>query len=205
MLLTKGKLLDIFPAAVQTPMNLDQIVETINASPFLTTVDRMAGFLAQAAHESAQFKLVRENLNYSAEGLLRTFPKYFKTAADAAAYARQPVKIGNRVYANRMGNGNEASGDGYKFRGRGFFQITGKENYTNCGKDLGLDLLVTPESLERTVAATESALWFWKTKNLNRFADANDIRGMTKAINGGYNGLDERTYYYLRAKKVLSI
>lgn len=204
MLLTKGKLLDIFPAAVQTPMNLDQIVETINASPFLTTVDRMAGFLAQAAHESAQFKLVRENLNYSAEGLLRTFPKYFKTAADAAAYARQPVKIGNRVYANRMGNGNEASGDGYKFRGRGFFQITGKENYTNCGKDLGLDLLVTPESLERTVAATESALWFWKTKNLNRFADANDIRGMTKAINGGYNGLDERTYYYLRAKKVLS-
>lgn len=108
---------------------------------------------AQAAHESAQFKLVRENLNYSSEGLLRTFPKYFKTAADAAAYARQPVKIGNRVYANRMGNGNEASGDGYKFRGRGFFQITGKENYTNCGKDLGLDLLVTPESLERTVAA----------------------------------------------------
>lgn len=204
MLLTKGKLLDIFPAAAQSPMNLDQIVETINASPFLTTVDRMAGFLAQAAHESAQFKLVRENLNYSAEGLLRTFPKYFKTAADAAAYARQPVKIGNRVYANRMGNGNEASGDGYKFRGRGFFQITGKENYTNCGKDLGLDLLVTPESLERTVAATESALWFWKTKNLNRFADANDIRGMTKAINGGYNGLDERTYYYLRAKKVLS-
>lgn len=203
-MLTQDKLIEIFPNAAQSPMDLSEIVSIVAASPLLTSVDRMAGFLAQAAHESAQFKLVKENLNYSAEGLLRTFPKYFKTPADAAAYARQPVKIANRVYANRMGNGDEASGDGFKFRGRGFFQITGRENYTNCGKDLGIDLLTTPEALERTKAATNSALWFWKSRNLNRFADANDIRGMTKAINGGYNGLDERTHYYLRAKKVLS-
>ena len=203
-MLTQDKLIEIFPNAAQSPMDLSELVAIVNASPLLTTVDRMAGFLAQAAHESAQFKLVKENLNYSAEGLLRTFPKYFKTPEDAAAYARQPVKIANRVYASRMGNGDEASGEGFKFRGRGFFQITGKENYTNCGKDLGIDLLTTPEALERTKAATNSALWFWKTRNLNRYADANDIRGMTKAINGGYNGLDERTHYYLRAKKVLS-
>jgi putative chitinase len=204
-MLTKDKLFEIFPAAVNSPMNMDELIEIVNASPLLTTVPRMAGFLAQAAHESGSFKLVKENLNYSAEGLLRTFPKYFKTPEDAAAYARQPQKIANRVYANRMGNGSEASGDGFKFRGRGFFQVTGKANYTECGKALGLDLLTTPEALERTIPATNSALWYWQARNLNRFADADDIRGMTKAINGGYNGLDERTHYYLRAKKVLSV
>ena len=203
-MLTQEKLIQIFPNAATSPMDLSEIVSILNASPLLTTVDRMAGFLAQAAHESAQFKLVKENLNYSAEGLLRTFPKYFPTPELAAKYARKPVDIANRVYANRMGNGPEITGEGFKFRGRGFFQITGKENYTACGKDLGLDLLTTPEALERTKNATNSALWFWKSRNLNRYADANDIRGMTKAINGGYNGLDERTHYYLVAKKVLS-
>jgi putative chitinase len=203
-MLTKEKLLEIFPAAINSPMNLDEIVAGINTASSLNTVPRLAGFLAQAAHESAQFKVVKENLNYSAEGLRRVFPKYFSTAALATEYARQPVKIANRVYANRMGNGNEASGDGFKFRGRGFFQVTGKSNYTLCGKELGVDLLTTPESLERTKAALASALWFWNSKNLNKYADANDIRGMTKAINGGYHGLDERTHYYLVAKKVLS-
>jgi putative chitinase len=205
MLVTKDKLLEIFPNAINTTMNLDEIVEGLNASPLLTTLNRMAGFVAQAAHESAQFKVVKENLNYSAEGLRRVFPKYFPTDDVAASYARQATKIANKVYANRMGNGDEASGDGFKYRGRGFFQITGKFNYTSCGTGLGLDLVKTPEALERTKPALASALWFWKTNNLNRYADANDIRGMTKAINGGYNGLDERTYNYLRAKKVLSI
>jgi putative chitinase len=202
-MLTKEKLLQIFPNAATTPMNLDEIVEGLNASAMLNTVPRMAGFLAQAAHESGQLRQVRENLNYSAEGLLRTFGKYF-TPELAAQYARKPEKIGSRVYANRMGNGPEITGEGFKYRGRGFFQITGKENYTVCGASLGLDLLANPELLERTKPALASALWFWNTRNLNRYADANDIRGMTKAINGGYNGLDERTHYYLVAKKVLS-
>ena len=203
-MLTKDKLIEIFPNAAATTMNLDELVEGVNASPLLNTIPRMAGFLAQAGHESGSFQKVRENLNYSAEGLVRTFPKYF-TPELAAQYARQPEKIGNHVYANRMGNGDEASGEGFKFRGRGFFQVTGKENYTACGKDIGLDIITTPEALERTKAALASALWFWKSRNLNRFADADDIRGMTKAVNGGYNGLDERTYNYLRAKKVLSV
>lgn len=203
-MITKEKLLQIFPQAINSPMNLDELVEGLNASSQLTTINRMAGFLAQAAHESAQFKVVKENLNYSAEGLRRVFGKYFPTDALAVTYARQPVKIANRVYANRMGNGDEASGEGFKFRGRGFFQVTGKENYIACGKELGVDLLTTPEALERTKPALASALWYWKSRNLNRYADSDDIRGMTKAVNGGYNGLDERTHYYLVAKKVLS-
>lgn len=202
-MLTKDKLIQIFPNAATTPMNLDEIVDGLNASAMLNTIPRMAGFLAQAAHESGQFRQVRENLNYSAEGLLRTFGKYF-TPELAAQYARKPEKIGSRVYANRMGNGPEITGEGFKYRGRGFFQITGKENYTVCGASMGVDLLTTPEVLERTKPALASALWFWNSRNLNRYADANDIRGMTKAINGGYNGLDERTHYYLVAKKVLS-
>ena len=205
MNITKEKLLEIFPNAATSPMNLDELVEVINASGTLTTVNRMAGFLAQAAHESGQFRVVRENLNYSAEGLLRVFRKYFTSPEMAARYARKPVEIGNLVYANRMGNGNEASGDGFKFRGRGFFQVTGRDNYTNCGRALGMDLIATPELLERTKPATNSALWFWNSRNINRFADDNDIRGMTFVINGGYNGLDERTHYYLLAKKVLSV
>lgn len=203
MMLSIDKLIEIFPDAAQSPMDLGDIVNGINFSPLLNTRNRVAGFLAQCGHESAQFKIVRENLNYSAEGLRRVFPKYFPTLDLAVEYARQPEKIASRVYADRMGNGPEASGDGWKFRGRGFIQLTGRENYTKCGEDLGLDLVNKPEMVEGTKAAMATALWYWQKNNLNKYADADDIKGMTKAINGGYHGLDERTRYYTKAKQVL--
>jgi putative chitinase len=203
-MLTIEKLIQILPGAAQSPMDLGDIVNGINYSPVLNTKNRVAGFIAQCGHESAHFKLVRENLNYSADGLRRVFPKYFPTLDLATEYARKPEKIANRVYAGRMGNGPEASGDGWKYRGRGFIQLTGKANYTQCGKDLGLDLVGKPEMVEGTKAAVATAIWYWQKNNLNKFADADDIKGMTKAINGGYHGLDERTRYYTEAKKVLS-
>lgn len=203
MMLSIDKLIEIFPDAAQSPMDLGDIVNGINFSPLLNTRNRVAGFLAQCGHESAQFRIVRENLNYSAEGLRRVFPKYFPTLDLAVEYARQPEKIASRVYADRMGNGPEASGDGWKFRGRGFIQLTGRENYTKCGEDLGLDLANNPEMVEGTKAAMATALWYWQKNNLNKYADADDIKGMTKAINGGYHGLDERTRYYTKAKQVL--
>lgn len=202
--LTQEKLFDIFPNASQSPMDINDIVTLVNDASTLNTINRMAGFLAQAGHESAQFKFVRENLNYSADGLRRVFPKYFPTQEIAVQYARKPVNIASKVYANRMGNGPEHSGDGWRYRGRGFIQLTGRTNYEQCGTDLGMSLIENPEILESTKGAVRSALWFWNRNNLNRFADADDIRGMTKAINGGYNGLDERTRYYEKAKQVLS-
>lgn len=204
-MLTIEKLITILPAVAQSPMDLADIVSGINYTPLLNTKNRVAGFIAQCGHESASFKLVRENLNYSAEGLRRVFSKYFPTLELATQYARQPQKIASRVYANRMGNGSEASGDGWKYRGRGFIQLTGKTNYTACGKDLGLDLVNKPEMVEKTKAAVATALWYWQKNNINRFCDADDIKGMTKAINGGYHGLDERTRYYEKAKEVLSV
>jgi putative chitinase len=202
-MLTKEKFLVIFPAAKATTLNIDSIVAEVNASN-LNTVNRMAGFLAQCGHESGQFRVVRENLNYSADGLRKVFPKYFPTPELAAQYARKPMQIASRVYANRMGNGTEASMDGWKYRGRGFIQLTGKNNYDQCGKDLGVDLINKPELVETAEYAVKSAVWFWQRNNLNRFADNDDIKGMTKAINGGYHGIDERTEFYNRAKTVLS-
>lgn len=120
----------------------------------------------------------------------------------AKSYARQPDKIANKVYANRMGNGDEASGEGWKFRGRGLIQVTGKTNYTACGQFLKIDLTQTPEYLETLPGAVDSAVWFWQLHNLNQYADLDDIKTITKKINGGYNGLEERTKYYEEAKKI---
>jgi putative chitinase len=169
----------------------------------IDTSDRQVMFLAQVMTESGALSVVVENLNYSADGLLRTFPKYYRNASEANAHAKQPIKIASRVYANRMGNGNEASQDGWKFRGRGLIQITGKNNYVSFGEEIGMDLTEDPSYLETAEGAARSAAWFWKVNNLNRFADSHDIVGCSKAVNGGTNGLDERKKYYARGMAVL--
>ena len=170
---------------------------------------RQAHFMAQIEHESG-LKPISENLNYSYIGLLTTFHKYFKadivvpytanelkyynkdSRAKASEYKKQPQRIANRVYANRMGNGNESSGEGWKYRGRGFVQITGKENYFRLANDTDLDCLQNPDLLLIEANAMISALWFWNLKGLNKFADKNDIIGITKKINGGLNGIEHR-------------
>jgi putative chitinase len=168
----------------------------------INTPARLAGFLAQSAHESADFKLLEENLNYSASGLQRTWPSRFDSKT-AAAYARKPEAIANKVYSSRMGNGDEASGDGWRFRGRGIKQLTGRNNYTAFGNSVGMTAELAADYLTTKKGAVESAAWFWKTNRLNRFADANDIVGMTKAINGGTIGLEDRQRRYEAAKKIL--
>jgi putative chitinase len=159
---------------------------------------RQRHFLAQLLHESASFNAVRENLNYSGEALWRTFPRHFANQAEAMTFARQPERIANRVYANRMNNGNEASGDGWRFIGRGLIQITGRANYTAVSRALFGDerLLTNPELLEQPRFAVESACWFWRSNNLNQFADRDDIETVTRRINGGLNGLADRKKYF---------
>lgn len=164
---------------------------------------RAAAFLAQVAHESGGFNFVKENLNYSAKGLMTTFKKYFPTEAIAKQYERQPEKIANRVYANRMSNGDETSGDGYKFCGRGLIQLTGRANYTKFAADLGIGLDETVAYLETPEGAVSSAGWFWDNNNLNSYCDKDDFIGLTKRINGGTIGLEDRKHHYEIALKAL--
>ena len=172
-------------------MNLQTKYKTLFEKYGLTTKLRIAHFMAQIEHESG-LKPIAENLNYSASGLIRVFRKYFSDV-EAINFANQPEKIANRVYANRMGNGNEASGEGWKYRGRGFIQITGKINYFQLANDTDLDCLKNPDLLLQEANAMISALWFWNKAGLNKLADKNDIKGITRKINGGYNGLEHRT------------
>jgi putative chitinase len=169
----------------------------------INTENRIAGFMSQTAHESGDFQTVVENLNYSWQGLRKTFGKYFKTDEEAKKYHRKPEEIANVVYANRMGNGNTASGDGWRFRGRGLIQLTGRNNMTAFANSIKK----TPENAalycETPKGALESACWFWKTNNLNRFCDANDINGLSRAVNGGTNGLSDRIKRYNDAKAIL--
>ncbi len=169
----------------------------------INTTARAAGFIAQCAHESGNFKYVKENLNYSAQGLTKTFPKYFN-ASNAESYGRKPDMIANRVYANRMGNGSEDSGDGWAFRGRGFIQLTGRNNYKLCGEALGIDLQSDPTYLETPEGAARSAAWFWKKNGLNAVADTGDIVKMTKIINGGTIGLEDRKRHFDHTLAVLN-
>lgn len=171
----------------------------------IVTINRIAGFMAQAAHESSDFKVLVENLNYSESGLLKTFGRYF-TKETAKQYARKPEMIANHVYAdanrtNKLGNTQE--GDGWRFRGRGIFQLTGRWNYEKFGKSIGMTAEETADYMETSKGAFESALWYWKTNNLNRFADKDDIRGMSRAVNGGDNGLADRISKYSRNKTAL--
>ena len=171
----------------------------------VNTALRLAHFLAQAGHESGGFRVTQENLNYSAKGLTGIFKKYFKRPdgtvdePKAAAYAKKPEKIANLVYGGRMGNGPESSGEGYKFRGRGYIQLTGKDNYTAFGKSIGIDMLVNADSVATTHALT-SAAWFWSKNKLNEIADtgATDevVTKITKRVNGGTIGLADRITHF---------
>lgn len=169
----------------------------------INTPKRIAAFLAQVAHESGGFTAVKENLNYSAKGLMTTFKKYFPTEALAKEYERQPEKIANKVYANRMGNGDEASGDGARFCGRGLIQLTGKQNYTRFAGDLGVTLLECVAYLETPAGAVSSAGWFFDQNNLLKICDAGDIKLLTRRINGGYIGLEDRIHHYELALEAL--
>lgn len=157
---------------------------------------RLAGFLSQVAHESGGFNFTIENLNYSADGLRKIFGKYFPSDEIARQYARQPEKIANRVYANRMKNGNEASGDGFKFRGRGLIQLTGRDNYTRFAEALDMDIDSTIKYLETPNGAVASAGWFWDNNKLNDICDKNDFVLLTKRINGGTIGLEDRKHHF---------
>lgn len=169
----------------------------------INTPKRMAGFLAQVAHESGGFTAVRENLNYSAKGLMTTFKKYFPTEALAKQYERQPEKIANRVYGNRMGNGDEASGDGSRYCGRGLIQLTGKQNYTRFSNDLGISIEECVTYMETAAGAVSSAGWFFDQNDLLKYCDAGDIKMLTKRINGGFIGLEDRIHHYELALEVL--
>jgi putative chitinase len=164
----------------------------------INTVQRVAGFLAQCAHESLDFTVTHENLNYKAEALTKIFHKYFPDIDHANAYAKQPEKIANKIYANRMGNGDEASGDGYRFRGRGIVQLTGHDNYKNCSLAIFNDdrLLHSPDWLETKEGCVVGACWFWNVNNINSTCDADDIVAMSKKVNGGTIGLEDRTKKY---------
>lgn len=162
---------------------------------------RIAHFIAQVAHESAMLRRVDENMNYSAAGLLAVFPRHFDAAA-AQAYARNPRAIGSRAYANRLGNGNEASGDGFRYRGRGLLQLTGRANYRAFGEWLGVDVLAAPELVSERYAVA-SAVYFWTTRKLNVIADRDDLKALTRVVNGGLNGLDDRLHLLEKARHAL--
>ena len=167
----------------------------------INTPKRQAAFIGQCAHESGNFKLLEENLHYSAASLMRVWPSRFPDLNVANQYANNPEKIANKVYGGRMGNTEE--GDGWKYHGRGLIQLTGKENYGNCGSGIGVDLLSDPNLLVTPEYAALSAGWFWNKKSLNSLADSGDIETMTKRINGGLIGLDDRKAKIAKAEQVL--
>ena len=170
----------------------------------IDTIDRVAGFIAQTSHESAGYSVLTENLNYSASARDKIFPKYFKRAGrDAKDYHRQPEKIANVIYANRMDNGDTDSGDGWRFRGGGILQLTGRHNYTQFGKAEDKTAEEATEFVRSPIGALASACWFWNTNNINKYCDAQDITGMTKRINGGTIGLEDRKKHYAHALEVL--
>ena len=168
----------------------------------INTPQRVAAFVAQAAHESGGFTALHENLNYRPETLRKVFPKYFPTDDLANQYAHNPEMIANRVYANRMGNGDEASGDGFRYCGRGLIQLTGKQNYQAFADSIETPVEQVPDFLQTFEGAVQSACWFWENNNLNQYADSGDILTMTKRINGGTIGLEDRQQHYNQALQV---
>ena len=172
----------------------------------INTPQRIAAFMAQCAHESGGFTALKENLNYKPATLRKIFAKYFPDDAAANDYCSRPNKqeaIANKVYANRMGNGDEASGDGYRYCGRGLLQLTGKDNYSWFAASLGITPEEAADYLQTFEGAAQSACWFWETNNLNQFADQGDILTLTKRINGGTIGLDDRIKHYEHALHVM--
>ena len=204
MLVTKEQLHSLFES---TPNQvIEKYVDPLNATLErfeINTPQRIAMFLAQIGHESGGLAIIEENLNYRPERLAQIFPRYFKNV-NVNDYARNPQKIASRVYANRMGNGDEASGDGYKFRGRGLIQLTGHDNYANFSNDMNMSVDEAVDYLQTPDGATMSAGWFWNKNHLNQFADNNDVVGATRRINGGTIGLKEREEVYHEAITLFS-
>ncbi|WP_165678219.1 glycoside hydrolase family 19 protein [Metapseudomonas otitidis] len=212
-IITEQQLLQILPNARTVAGVFVSAINRAAARYDITSRARFCAFLAQAGHESADLTRLVENLNYGAAGLANTWPGRF--AVDPTArqrvpnglalrLERQPEAIANAVYGNRMGNGPAASGDGWRYRGRGLFQITGRAQYQRCGRALGLSLVEQPELLERPEHAALSAAWFWEDNGLNALADAGDFEAVTRRINGGLTGLAERSLLWGRARAALS-
>ena len=195
-----------FKECVGNPPNADHWFEAlcqILPDYDINTVPRVAAFLAQTAHESGGYRAIRENLNYKAASLTKVWPRYFPSMDIALAYEKKPEKIANRAYANRMGNGPEESGDGWKFAGKGLIQLTGKDNYTRYAQSTEQTLEEASEHLTTFEGCVQSAAWFWEANNLNQYADNGDILTMTKRINGGTIGLEDRKKHYNHALHVL--
>jgi putative chitinase len=187
-----NKFKQAFPEC-KNPNELCNLFDNILSSSGIDTKERVNMFLAQCGHESAGFTRFNENLNYSAKALRGVFGRYFLDDKIASEYERKPEKIANRVYANRMGNGSENSGDGWKYRGRGIIMTTGKSNYKEFSEYSGIDAVNNPDLLSTDISvAIQSAVWFWNKNNLNKYCDKNDFIGLTKRINGGLNGLADR-------------
>lgn len=205
-------------------LTLDQLKQLLPKNPYvdhwhealaillpdydINTPERIAAFVAQCAHESGGFMVIKENLNYRPASLRKLFGKYFPTDELAEQYCAMPDKqaaIANRIYANRMGNGPEESGDGYRYCGRGLIQLTGKQNYKNFADSLEISPEEVSEYLRTFEGAAQSACWFWEANNLNQFADRGDIVTLTKRINGGTIGLEDRIKHYNHALHVLGV
>ena len=190
------------------PNLVDPFNETFQRFGILTPAQQ-ASWIGQCGHECGNFRILEENLNYRAPTLLKLFPKTPKrqwgfTPEEAAAYEKQPQKIANRIYSNRMGNRDEASGDGWRFRGSGFLQLTGHSNFYHAGQALGVDFVMQPELVRTPMYAAQTAGWFWQTHKLNQYADSGDFVTMTKRINGGTIGLEDRIKHINHALRVLS-
>ena len=170
----------------------------------INTPERQAAFIGQCAHESMNFTKLEENMNYSAEGLMKTWPSRFPTLESAKPYHRNPEKIANKVYAGRMGNGPEETGEGWLYHGRGLIQLTGKDNYTLAGDALNMDFIHSPDYVLVPKYAALTAGWYWNKRGLNKEADAKDFTGMTKKINGGVIGLADRVAHINTALGVLT-
>jgi len=202
-------------------LSRDQLAELLKGNPYvdywhsamerclpdydINTPQRVAAFMAQCGHESGNFKFLKENLKYRAASLVKVWPRYFPNMDIANQYAGNEEKIANRAYANRMGNGPEASGDGWRFCGRGLIQLTGRNNYQQFADSIETDINDIPAYLATFEGAVQSACWFWETNNLNKFADAGDMLTLTKRINGGTLGLDDRIKHYQHALHVLGL
>ncbi len=205
-MLSKAHLVALYPRAPQA--YLDAFAATADAVfarfQISATTNRLYFFLAQIAHESDALTLIEENLNYSAQAIVNAWPKRFPSEADAAPFARNPEKLANSVYANRMGNGPPESGDGYQFRGRGYIQITGRETYQAIGAIAGLDLEGSPDLAEDPAHALLVSCAFWQWKNLNAICDTGDFTAVTRRINGGTNGLADRVAWLDKVRRTFA-
>lgn len=203
-MLSKYDFTRLFPNASIKNLNLfyEPLTEAMKKYQ-INTPARIAMFVANIAHESGSLSRVVENMNYSAKRLREVFPGYFVSEVDADLSAHNPEKIANRVYANRMGNGDAFSGDGWRFRGRGLIGVTGRENYAKVGKALGIDLISHPELLEQPKYSALSACWFWYNFGLNQIADTGDFVRSVKRINGGLIGLADRQERYDKARQII--